>query len=250
MSDWTSGRVTGKHQWTEKLFSLQLEADIAPFTAGQFTRLALDMDGERVARPYSFVNAPGERPLEFYFVVIPEGRLSPRLARLEVGDCLWVAKKAGGFFILDEIPPGRELWCLSTGTGLGVFLSILKTEEPWQRFERIILVHGVRQARELTYGDTIQRFTAQHPAQFRMIPLVSREACDFALPGRIPAAIENGTLESRAGIPLDPARSQVMICGNPAMVRDTRAVLEQRGLRRNRRQEPGQITTENYWRAS
>lgn len=250
MSEWTSGRVTGKRQWTEKLFSLQLAADIAPFTAGQFTRLALDMDSERVVRPYSFVNAPGERPLEFYFVAIPEGRLSPRLARLEVGGSLWVAKKAGGFFVLDEVPPGRELWCLSTGTGLGVFLSILKTDEPWQRFERIILVHGVRQVRELTYGDTIQQFAAQHPEQFRMIPLVSREACDFALPGRIPAAIENGALESRAGVPLDPARSQVMICGNPAMVRDCRAVLEQRGLRRNRRQEPGQITTENYWRAS
>ncbi len=250
MSEWTTGRITGKRQWTEKLFSLQLEADIAPFTAGQFTRLALDMDGERVARPYSFVNAPAERPLEFYFVVIPEGRLSPRLARLEVGDTLWVAKKAGGFFVLDEVPPGRELWCLSTGTGLGVFLSILKTEEPWRRFERIILVHGVRHMRELTYGDTIRQFAAQHPEQFSMIPLVSREACDFAIPGRIPAAIANGSLESRAGVDLDAGRSQIMICGNPAMVRDTQAVLEQRGLRRNRRQEPGQITIENYWRAT
>ncbi len=249
MSEWISGRVTGKRQWTEKLYSLQVEADIAPFTAGQFARLALDLGGERVARPYSFVNAPGEHPLEFYFVVIPDGRLSPRLAELAPGDRLWVAQRPGGFFTLDEVPAGRELWCLSTGTGLGVFLSILKTKDPWQRFERIILVHGVRLARELTYGDTIRGFAERYPRQFCMIPLVSRESCEGALPGRIPAAIENGSLETRAGVPLAPDRSQVMICGNPAMVEDTRAVLEARGLRRNRRQAPGQITTENYWRA-
>ena len=247
MSEWVEGRVTGKRQWTEKLVSLQVEAEVAPFTAGQFTRLALDLDGERVARPYSFVNPPRERPLEFYFVVVPHGRLSPRLGALETGDTLWVARHGGGFFTLDEVPAGRDLWCLSTGTGLGVFLSILGTDEAWQRFERIILVHGVRHARELTYGDTIAGFARHHPRRFHMIPLVSREATDFALPGRIPQAIENGSLEARAGCTLDPAYSQVMICGNPAMVRDTRTVLEQRGLRRNRRQQPGQITTENYW---
>ncbi len=249
MSEWIAGRVCGKRQWTEKLVSLQIEAEVAPFVAGQFGRLALDIDGERVARPYSFVNAPDERPLEFYFVVVPDGLLSPRLGRLEAGDEVWVARRPGGFFILDEVPPGRDLWCLATGTGLGVFLSILKTPEPWQRFENIILVHGVRHARELTYGDTIEDFARRHPEQFRTISLISREASETALPGRIPAAIENGTLEARAGVTISPAHSQVMICGNPNMVNDTRTVLEQRGLRRNRRQQPGHITTENYWRS-
>ncbi len=249
MSEWIAGRVCGKRQWTEKLVSLQIEAEVAPFVAGQFGRLALDIDGERVARPYSFVNAPDERPLEFYFVVVPDGLLSPRLGRLEAGDAVWVARRPGGFFVLDEVPPGRDLWCLSTGTGLGVFLSILKTPEPWQRFENVILVHGVRHARELTYGDTIEAFARRHPEQFRTISLISREASETALPGRIPAAIENGTLEARAGVTISPDHSQVMICGNPNMVNDTRAVLEQRGLRRNRRQQPGHITTENYWRS-
>ncbi len=250
MSQWVAGRICGKRCWTEKLVSLQVEAEVAPFVAGQFTRLALDLDGERVARPYSFVNPPQERPLEFYFVVVPDGRLTPHLERLEPGDHLWVARQGSGFFVLQEVPDGRELWCLSTGTGMGVFLSILRTPEPWARFERVILVHGVRYARELTYGDILADIGRQHPGRFVMIPMVSREETDFALPGRIPGAIENGSLEERAGVQLAPERSQVMICGNPDMVRDTRAVLERRGLRRHRRQAPGHITTENYWRSA
>lgn len=248
MSRWTEGTVVDNHHWTDRLYSLQVEADIEGFTAGQFGRLALDIDGERVARPYSFVNAPDERPLEFYSIVVPEGVLSSRLASLRPGEKVWVARKGAGFFTLSEVrdhPP--HMWMLSTGTALGPFLSILKTPDPWRRFKRIVLVHAVRTVPELTYREIIDRFAAQHPDQFVYIPFVSRQETDFAIKGRVPAAIEDGRLEERAGIPLDPVASHVMICGNPAMVKDTTAVLEGRGFRKNKRKESGQITTEQYW---
>ena len=247
MSNWIQGQVTGLRQWTKNLFSLQLNADIEPFTAGQFTKLALDIDDKKVSRPYSFVNPPPQQPLEFYFITLPDGPLTTRLSRLKAGDTIWILRRPTGFFTLSEIPAADHLWLLATGTALGVFLSILRTLEPWSRFKKIVLVHAVRTADELTYQDDINSLYKDHPHQFQMIPFVSREDTDFAIKGRIPDAIQDGRLESRAGISLSAESSQVMICGNPEMVRDTRHVLEERGLKKNRRSNPGQITVENYW---
>ena len=247
MADWIRGQVVGKHRWTDNLYSLRINADIQPFTAGQFTKLALDIDDQRVGRPYSFVNPPDQQPLEFYFITLPDGPLTTRLIRLEAGDSLWITPRAAGFFTLDEVPDADNLWLLATGTALGVFLSILRTPEPWARFKQVILVHAVRTTDELTYRDEIKSLYNNHPRQFRMIPFVSREDTDFAIKDRIPQAIKDGRLELRAGIPLTAPTSQVMICGNPDMVRDTRLALEKRGLKKNKRREPGQITVENYW---
>lgn len=235
-------------RWTDELYSLQVKAEVAPFTAGQFTRLALDIDGERVARPYSFVNAPDNPLLEFYFILVADGPLTHHLIRLQPGDTVYLAPRGAGFFVLDEVPAADHLWLLSTGTAIGPFLSILESNEVWQRFKKVVLVHAVRRAAELTYRDRIERLLARHRQQLCMIPFVSREAIDGALFGRVPQAIEDGRLEARAGIALDPATSQVMICGNPAMVRDTTRVLEARGMKKNRRRDPGHITTEQYWK--
>ncbi len=247
MGKFVAGTVVGKRRWTERLYSLRVAAEVAPFHAGQFTKLALDINGEIVGRPYSFINAPGENPLEFYFILVPAGPLSPRLAALEEGDAVWVSPHAAGFLTLAEVPDAKHLWLLSTGTGIGPFLSILKTEQPWQRFDRVVLVHAVRQAEELAYDETIRGFAQQHGEQFCFVPFVSRAELDFALPGRIPEAIADGRLEARAGIALAPENSQVMLCGNPDMVRDTTEVLLARGLKKNRRRDPGHITLESYW---
>lgn len=247
MSRWIEGTVTDNHHWTDQLYSLKVQADIRPFKAGQFGRLALDIEDQRVGRPYSFVNAPGEQPLEFYSIVVTGGPLSNRLQRLKAGDKVWVSPKGAGFFTLSEVPQAHYLWMLSTGTAIGPFLSILKTQEPWDRFKKIVLVHAVRTAAELTYQETISGFLAEHPDQFTMIPFVSREDTDFAIKGRIPSAIEDRRLLERARMPLSPDVSHVMICGNPDMVKDTSEVLTNFGLKKNRRREPGQITTENYW---
>ncbi len=141
MSKWVEGTVVAQKHWTGRLYSLQVEAEIAPFAAGQFTKLALAVEGEMVGRPYSFVNAPSARPHEFYYVVLPDHPLTPRLCRLAAGDSVYLAPQAAGFLTLDAVPAGAHLWLLASGTALGPFLSILGTEAPWRRFERVVLVH-------------------------------------------------------------------------------------------------------------
>lgn len=247
MAQWSDGHVVENKVWTERLHSLRVESAIEPFSAGQFTKLGLRIGGEIVARPYSLVNAPETRPLDFYFIVVPGGPLSARLAALQPGDEVLVAPRAAGFLVLTEVPPARYLWLMATGTGIGPFLSILRTGEPWQRFEHVVLVHAVRTVAELNYAAEIRGVAAAHPGQFAFIPFVSREPCGVALPGRVPAAIANDRLETRAGIALDATGSQVMLCGNPQMVADTTAALAARGLKKHRRKDPGQITVENYW---
>jgi len=247
MSKWVQGTVVSQKHWAGQLYSLQVEADIAPFEAGQFAKLALAVDGEMVGRPYSFVSAPLERPHDFYYVVLPGNPLTPRLCKLKAGDSIYLTPHASGFLVLSEVAAGEHLWLLATGTALGPFLSILKTDAPWQRFERVVLVHAVRNAEDLSYQDQIGSLLAQHAGRFTFVPVVSREKTDFALDGRIPKAIEDGRLEARAGLGLTAQSSRVMVCGNPEMVADTVHALQQRGLKKHRRRDPGQISVENYW---
>lgn len=247
MQKWVEGTVVDRKRWTETLFTLYVEADVSAFEAGQFAKLALAVEGEMVARPYSFVNAPQERPHEFYYVTLPGGPLTQRLCGLEEGDAIQVAPRPSGFLVLSEVPDADNLWLISSGTGLGPFLSILKTEAPWRRFNRVVLVHAVRHAEELTYRDRIERLLEEHRGRMHSVSFVSREEKAGALRGRIPAAIEDGRLESAAGVVLSATNSHVMICGNPAMAADTTEVLKLRGMRKHRRREPGHITMENYW---
>jgi ferredoxin--NADP+ reductase len=247
MQKWIEGTVVNQKRWSETLFTLCLKADVTGFEAGQFAKLALAVEGEMVARPYSFVNAPKERPHEFYYVTLPEGPLTQRLCKLETGDTIYLAPRPSGFLVLSEVPDGTNLWLVSTGTGVGPFLSILKTETPWQRFEHVVLVHAVRHPEELTYRDIIERLLHEHAGQMRLVCFVSREKKPGTLHGRIPAAIEDGRLEAAAGVELSAKTSQVMICGNPEMVTDTTEVLKRRAMRKHRRREPGHITVENYW---
>ena len=246
MSSWLEGRVIENRTWTDTLFSLRVEAPRLAFAAGQFVRIALDIDGERVARPFSFVNTPDDPVMEFYGVVVPEGPLSPPLARLKAGDKLYVADNPSGFLVLAEVPPAEDLWLLSTGTGIAPYLSILRTETPWQRYRRVILVHAARYAKELVYGDLIQEIFRGHPDQFVSIKFTSREKTPNALEGRIPAANRDGRLEAVAR-PISAERSQFMLCGNPQMLKDATAALVERGLRKNRRRTPGHITVESFW---
>lgn len=244
---WVEGTVVDQRRWTERLFSLQVDAPVDPFKAGQFGKLALEIDGAVVSRPYSYVNAPHERPLEFYYILLDSGPLTSRLIHLERGDPILLASRAAGFLTLSEVPPSEHLWLLSTGTALGPFLSILKSEAPWQRFSRVVLVHAVRHADELVYTAAIDTLLAAHPGKLGYVPFVSRDDTDFAIKGRIPDAIRDGRLEERADIRIDPVRSQAMLCGNPAMVTDTTTALEERGLKRHKRKDPGHIHVENYW---
>lgn len=247
MSKWLEGRVVGQTRWTDRLCSLRVRAPLGPFAAGQFTRLALDIDGERVARPYSLVNAPGGEPLEFYYNVVQEGPLSPRLAALAAGDAVHVAPNPAGFLVLREVPQAENLWLIATGTGLGPFLSILRTDAPWQRFARVTLVHATRTAADQAYREIIGEIARERGEGFGFVAFVSREAVTGTLAGRVPDAIRDGRLERAARAELSAARSHVMLCGNPAMVTDVTAALEARGMRKHRRRAPGHITVETYW---
>jgi len=240
--NWLAGRVIENRHWTDALFSLRVEGVGLSFEAGQFVRIALDIDGERVARPFSMVNAPDDPVLEFYGIVVPEGPLSPRLAQLKAGDALHVAPNPAGFLVLSELPDAESLWLMSTGTGIAPFISILRAGAVWKRFRNVVLVHGVRHARELVYQEELKSFRS-----LRYVPFVTRETAPRVLQGRIPAALRDGRLEAAAGLPIAPESSQIMLCGNPEMLKDTQAVLIERGLRKHRRRAPGQITVESFW---
>ena len=241
MSAWLTTRVVENRHWTESVFSLRVGGAQLRFQAGQFVRIALDVGGKRVARAFSFVNPPDDPMLEFYGVIVPEGLLSPPLARLKAGDELYVAPNPAGFLILAEVPDVETLWLISTGTGLAPFLSILRTPTPWQRFRNVVVVHAVRHARELVYRDVISATPAKY------VSFVSREAAPGSLAGRVPAAIADGRLEAAAGVALTAANSHVMLCGNPQMLKDVQAALALRGMKKHRRRAPGHITVESFW---
>ena len=246
MAGWLDGVVVENRQWSERLFSLRIDAPLAGFKAGQFVRVALDIDGERGARPYSLVNAPGEQPLEIYFNIVEQGPLTPRLALMRPGDAIRVADTASGFLVIDEVPQCRHLWMLATGTGVGPFLSSLKTAQPWQRFEKVVLGYSVRTRDELGYLSTIERLQLQYSEQFRFVPFVTRERVTDAFNVRITEALDSGVFERRAGIAISPQDSHVMMCGNSAMITQVSELLLARGMRKHLRREPGHIATEKY----
>lgn len=248
MANWVTGTVIETKFWTDSLFSLIINAPIKPFIAGQYAKLALEIEGERIQRAYSYVNAPSNDRLEFYFVIVPEGKLSPKLAQLQSGDNLQITDEAAGFFVLDEIPDCQNLWMLSTGTAIGPFLSILEEGKDLDRFEYIVLLHAVRYQQDLSYLPQMKALSLRYPNKLRLVTVVSREQCGSSLYGRVPALIENQALEQATGVTLDAASSHVMLCGNPEMVRDTRDMLKNtRGMNKHLRRKPGHISSEQYW---
>lgn len=246
MAEWLDGKIIEKIRWNERLFSLRIRSDLGSFLAGQFVRVALDIDGERVARPYSLVNKPGDECLEIYFNIVPEGPLSPRLAELEVGDDIFVSDKPNGFLTIEEVPECKHIWLAATGTGVGPFLSILQGEDVWHRFDKVVLAYSVRDQSELAYQEQVEKISAQQDEKFSFVPFITREAVDGAFNKRIPDAIEDGSLEGKVGVSINHADSHVMMCGNSEMISSVSACLEQRGMRKHRRREPGHITTEKY----
>jgi len=239
---------------TPSLFTLRTTRDTGfRFRAGQFARLGVTKaDGSTVWRAYSMVSSPFDEFLEFFSIVVPGGEFTSELSRLQVGDTLLVERQAFGYLTLDRFVDGRDLWLLSTGTGVAPFLSILQDFEVWERFERIILVYSVREARELAYQSLIAElserdYLAEHAHKLQFIPTVTREKVPGALHGRITSLIESGELEREAGVELAPQHSRVMLCGNPKMIDDTRALLKKRHMSLSLTRRPGQVAVENYW---
>ena len=225
------------------------------FSPGQFARIGIRKeDGEVIWRAYSVVSAPHQPFLEFFLVILPTGEFSSRVGRFNIGDSLLVEKMPQGFLTVDRFKqPGREqdLWLIGTGTGLAPYLSMLRDESVWRRFEHIVLVLSVRERHDLGYTDELEQLAAAHAregmATFSFVKTLTRDTLHGARHGRIPTLLESGELESAAGVPLDAGRSRFMLCGNPEMVESMRALLKARGFRMNRKLEPGHIIVENYW---
>ncbi|MCQ8878860.1 ferredoxin--NADP reductase [Pseudoalteromonas shioyasakiensis] len=246
MSNWVEAKVKDIVWWTDTLFSLIVNADVEPFKAGQFTKLSMMMNDKRIARAYSYVNSPDSDDLEFYLINVAGGLLSQQLAKLTPGDTVLIERRASGFFTLDEIPASKQLWMLSTGTAIGPFLSMLEQGDIWQRFEEVVLVHGVRLNADLSYQAKITQLQQQYP-QLQYVSVVSREQPKQGLHGRITEHIANETLFNHCHLIPTPDTAQFMVCGNPEMVKETSTILTDKGYTRNRRREPGQITVEQYW---
>lgn len=244
---WVEGRVAHWQTWDEGLSTLRIDAPVGDFEAGQFVQLGLDLEGERVRRSYSISSAPGE-PLEFLLTNVVGGTLTPHLFRLRPGEPLWVERTPRGFFTLRYVPPGTCLWLVATGTGLGPFISMLRSPGIWQHSERILLVHGVREPSHLAYRDELEALSRTRP--LRYLPVVSRAALppgSSELAGRVTSVLESGALEEAAQTTLTPEGHHVLLCGNPEMIRDMMTLLDARGLKRHRMRQPGHVTFEKYW---
>jgi ferredoxin/flavodoxin---NADP+ reductase len=243
---WTTATVQRKVVWAPGLFTLKVAApDVQHFEPGQFLQLGLTLDGAHVHRPYSVASPHGES-LEFFIVMVEGGQLTPHLWKLNPGDPLDVSQRAAGSFTLKHAPEARSLWLLATGTGIAPYIAMLRTAEPWKRYERIAFVHGVRQGGDLAYQSELDAYRDRFGQRFQYIPVVSREDVPGTLRGRITTCIANGSLENMAQHPIT-GDACVMMCGNPDMLVETEKLLETRGLKRNRSKSPGQIVVERYW---
>lgn len=251
---YTEETIIERRDWAPRLFSFRTTRHPGfRFAAGQFARIGLPgPDGKPVWRAYSIVSAPYDTHLEFYSIVVPEGEFTPKLVERHAGDAILIEKTNYGFLTPDRFAPGRDLWMLSTGTGLAPFLSILAEEQPWQDFENLVLVHSVRHANELAYQREISELREHplvgvHSHRLRYVPVVTREPVEGALGERITTLLTSGELGRHLGLDLTVDHSRFMVCGNPQMVDEVRGLLQEKGFRVSRRNNPGHMVFENYW---
>lgn len=249
--------VTQLHWWNDKLLTFSTtRSSVYSFVAGQYARLGLP-DGDSVIwRAYSMTSAPSQKELEFYGIIVPGGLFTSRLQSITVGDSVLLDKQSFGFMTPDRFKDGEDLWMLSTGTGIGPYLSMLRDPYVWQTFRNLILVHCVRHAEEFAYKEELDLLSQIPPvptsARLQIIRSTTRDPAGAIvttrhLHGRITTLLVDGSLEKAAGLPLNESSSRVMMCGNPDMIEDMRTLLHQRGMRPDRRANPGQFVTENYW---
>ena len=245
-------RVTHVHHWNDSLFSFRTTRDPGfRFENGHFVMLGLPVDGRPLLRAYSIASPNWEEHLEFLSIKVPNGPLTSRLQHLNVGDEVLVSRKPTGTLVLHDLKPGRHLYLLGTGTGLAPFMSIIQDPETYERFEKVVVAHGVRKVSDLAYTDFITKELPQHEflgdlVRDRLIyhPTVTREP--FRTQGRLTDQIANGSSPQLNGLPpLDPAEDRFMLCGSPAMLHDCRALLDARGFQVSPRiGEPGDYVIE------
>src|SRR5436305_7943605 len=251
MSNFNQENVTSVHHWTDNLFSFTTTRDSSfRFRNGEFTMIGLKVGEKQLLRAYSVASANYEDQLEFFSIKVQDGPLTSRLQHLKVGDPIIVNRKATGTLVIDNLESGRNLYLVGTGTGLAPFLSVIKDPQTYERFEKVVLLHGCRRVKELAYGEMITEKLPDDELigdlvreQLIYYPTVTRDP--FRNRGRITDLIASGKLFTEAGLAqLEPAHDRVMICGSPALVHDTRALLAARGFAEGNHGEPGQFVVE------
>ena len=230
--------VTEVTHWNEALFSFKTTRDPSlRFENGQFVMIGLSKNnGKPLLRAYSIVSANYEEHLEFFSIKVPDGPLTSRLQHLKTGDEVFVSTKPTGTLLISDLHPGRNLYLLSTGTGLAPFLSIVRDPETYERFDNVIVVHGVRHINDLAYDRLLEKELPEDELLGDMIrghlyyyPVVSREP--FKYEGRLTTRLAAGQMTADLGLPeLDPEHDRAMICGSPAMLDDTARLLDERGF--------------------
>lgn len=244
---WCPGTVTQKKVWAEGLFTLHVQvAGIKEFIPGQFLQIGYQNGDEHIHRPYS-VASPWGQEIEFFIVRVDGGQLTPWLWELEPGASLDINHRAAGSFTLEKTPDADVLWLVGTGTGLAPYVAMLRTQTPWERYKKIVVVHGVRFAKDFAYTDEFEELGKRHGGKFCYVPTLTRESCAGALQGRITSLLESGELESAAGTRIHADHSAIMLCGNPAMLDEMESLLEARHMKRHRSKSPGHIVLERYW---
>jgi ferredoxin--NADP+ reductase len=253
MPKWCPATIVEKKIWTDGLFTIRVAAaDITPFKPGQFLQLGVYPDGHAgdetklINRPYSVASPHGD-VLDFFIVLVEEGELTPRLWALGEGDNLVVSQRAAGSFTLAKTPRAETLWLVATGTGLAPYIAMLRTEEPWESYQNIVVVHGVRHFADLAYTDELREFEEKFPDRFKIVQALTREEADGTLHGRIPTLFENGEIEKVTGFECRHDNSSILLCGNPAMLDTMEELLGKREMKRHRSKSPGQIVLERYW---
>jgi ferredoxin/flavodoxin---NADP+ reductase len=230
-------RVLSVHHWNDSLFSFRTTRDPGlRFENGQFVMIGLEVGGKKLMRAYSIASANHEEHLEFFSIKVPDGPLTSLLQNVRPGQEILVSRKPTGTLLLHDLKPGKRLFLFSTGTGLAPFLSLVKEPEMYDRFEQIILVHGVRRISELAYEEYLSRTLQEDELFGPMVrgkllyyPTVTREP--FRNRGRLTDLVTEGKLFADLDIPpLDPATDRAMICGSPSMLDDTAALLDARGF--------------------
>lgn len=238
MAAFETEKVLSVHHWNETLFTFTTtRGPSLRFESGHFVMVGLEVDGKPLMRAYSIASAHYAEHLEFFSIKVESGPLTSRLQHLKVGDSVLVGRKPTGTLVLSDLLPGRNLYLFATGTGLAPFMSIIRDPDTYERFDKVVLVHGVRFVSELAYDKFIteelpkDEFLGEEVSnKLIYYPTVTREA--FRNTGRLPLLIENGKLCADIGLPqLDPAVDRAMICGGPAMLKDLRVVLDNLGFK-------------------
>jgi ferredoxin--NADP+ reductase len=238
MSNLVSERVVSVHHWNDTLFSFKTTRNQGlRFENGQFVMIGLEVDGRPLMRAYSIASPNYEDHLEFFSIKVPNGPLTSRLQHLQPGDELKVSRKPTGTLVLGDLLPGKHLYLFGTGTGLAPFMSVIQDPETYERFDKVILVHGVRWVSELAYSDFITVELPRHEYFGEMVrdkliyyPTVTREP--FRNQGRMTDLMRSGKLFADIGLPpINPQDDRAMICGSPSMLDETCEVLDGFGLK-------------------